>query len=198
VATGWPAVGRPVSGGMAVPCEPDKEIRAELTRGAAECVRRAKELRDSLAPSAGCACPMCKAKGAPKKEAPKKEAPKKEAPKKEAPKKEAPKVSPITHCHCIVCVPGAKQAGCGCLKCMPACPVHPKCMYKPLAPKKEAPKKEAPKKEAPKKEAPKKEAPKKEAPKPTAPVCVPAYYPWPMMQWCYTPCVPMVCCVPKK
>ncbi|KAK1865539.1 hypothetical protein I4F81_008069 [Pyropia yezoensis] len=93
--------------------ETDKEIKAELTSGAAECVRRAKELRDSLAKPAGCGCPACKAAGPPKKEEPKKEQPKKEAAAK--------------HCHCVVCLPAAKTAGCTCPKCKPAgkCLVHP-------------------------------------------------------------------------
>lgn len=154
--------------------ESDKEIKAELTSGAAECVRRAKELRDSLAKPAGCGCPKCKAAGAPKKEEPKKEAPKKETPK---------------HCYCVVCLPAAVKAGCTCPKCKPPAA---KCLVHPA---KEAPKCTC-KKEEPKKQAPKKETPKKEDPKAVAGYCVPVCYPWPAVQWCY-PMVP-VCCVPAK
>jgi len=156
---------------LAEGCEQDKEIKTELTKGAAECVRRAKELRDSLAPSTGCPCSLCKNKGAPKKQAtkgaPVKEVTKDKAAKPEAPKKELTKE--------------AASKG---------------------APKKEAtkgaPTKETPKQTAPAKETPKQTAPTKQTPKQTAPVCVPVYYTWPVMQWCYTPCVPMVCCVAKK
>lgn len=155
--------------------ETDKEIKAELTSGAAECVRRAKELRDSLAKPAGCGCPACKAAGPPKKEEPKKEQPKKEAAAK--------------HCHCVVCLPAAEKAGCTCPKCEPAgkCLVHPGKAEPKCTCKKE------PKKEAPKKEEPKKETPKKETPA----YCVPVCYPWPAVQWCY-PMQPVYCVPAKK
>lgn len=155
---------------LAESVETDKEIKAELTSGAAECGRRAKELREALAKPAGCGCPGCKAAGPPKKEEPKKEAPKKEAPKKEEPAK---------HCYCVICLPAAMKAGCVCIKCVCKEPKEPK--------------KEEPKKEEPKKETPKKETPKKDAPVYYVPMC----YPWPAVQWCY-PMQPVYCVPAKK
>lgn len=155
--------------------ETDKEIKAELTAGAAECVRRAKELRDSLSKPAGCGCPACESGGPPKKGAP----------------KEPKKGAAALHCHCVVCLPVAIQGGCSCVKCRPAgkCPVHPGKAEPMCTCKKAEPKKEEPKKEQPKK----KEEPKKETPA----YCVPVCYPWPAVQWCY-PMQPVWCCVPAK
>lgn len=194
---------------MAEGVECDKEIKAELTAGAAECVRRAKELRGDMAKPAGCKCEACKAK---------------------PPVKEVSKKKEDPTCHCVLCKPVAAKGGCTCAKCKPPtpaagkCPVHPrKCTCKKEeVPKKEQTKKEAVKcqcvlckpaakcavhtctcKEVPKKctckkeEEPKKETSKKETPKAApAPCYIPVCYPYPAAQWCYP--APMMCCVPAK